>query len=185
MKKHIMIDIETWDTKPSALIRAMAVASFTPDSIISVHLLDLRNTLDEQIELGGTISLDTVEFWRHTFNLGALLDRTCVNDHEVQVKIARMSRCMHIFNKLNTLDVTPDTTIWSRGSFDLDILESLATGLDFTLPWTYWQRADVRTLDQLIPKPVPTRPHDPVSDCLAQILHVQKTLNLIENVKKA
>ncbi len=172
---HIMIDLETWDTTDNSVIRALAMAKFHPTTgDISARLvIDARPSVDNQVEVGRSISEQTQAFWRRQpFSLSKFLNetpreylQTCNSTAMLRSRIADFVR-----PTLQTDEGKPsDGRIWSRGSFDCGILRDLL--IDY--PWRYWQERDVRTLDSLVDKVTPSQPHNPLSDVEAQIQQVR------------
>lgn len=181
MPFHLMLDTETWDTEPTAVVRAVALALFDPLSgdIAARLLLDLRLTVDEQIEAGRTISENTVAWWRgRDLSLSQL-----IGPPDPQTAPQRLEQALQQFGAFirpslatgDNGDAKIAGRIWTRGHFDLPVLASLIRieSPNHPLPWDYWQARDVRTLDEITPKQAPAQPHHPMSDCEAQIAQVR------------
>lgn len=181
----LMVDIETWGTGPDAVVRAVAMATFNPWTgyVFGTAVWDLRGLIDRQLELGGTVDPGTVRWW------GRMPD-------EALGESLRLARHMMPFTQPAELDDAIDSIgvfilshspsrCWSRGAFDYPILARLLDKQGVSPPWQYWQLRDVRTLDDLVPKVKPDRPHHPLSDCLAQIEQVRAALALVPQPKAA
>jgi hypothetical protein len=169
----LMIDLETWDTAPSAAIRAVGLVAFVRDTgwPRGQRLLDCRPCMDEQLAEGRTVSASTVQW--HS-NLEMQLARMLNRERGMKVisveGIAR--RIAEFMQEEKMLEpdgpLREDLRIWSRGNFDMMILRHLLEARSIEPWWRYWQEHDVRTLDLITPKVEPVRPHDPLSDALAQ-----------------
>lgn len=189
-----MIDIETLDTKPSAVVLSIAVVIFgtndfstEPGGVNYVGrspgaTLALWPSLKEQIEMGRTVNAETVRWW-------------CQQD-ERAFENAFAAKHDHIFRptkRWSLADCAGDLkdfmntpmNVWALPpSFDLVILESLFGG---DVPWNFRQARDVRTLRdeaKLPPDFTPPGkfvPHDPISDCRWQIAQVEEARRLLAN----
>ncbi|MFA7331968.1 MAG: 3'-5' exonuclease [Candidatus Delongbacteria bacterium] len=179
MLHHFMIDIETWDTAPTAVIRAIAIVGFNLNGTLNeMTLVDCRRTVDEQIQAGRTTSAETVDWWaKQSFGLGDLLVDT--RHHATDTGIYQTEivepRCLadvvrNVEDGLMAED--GEIRVWSRGHFDITILENLLQAQGDPVPWRYSQVRDVRTLDEIIPPDMAQWEHHPLSDCLAQIRQV-------------
>lgn len=187
MPRHYMIDIETWDTAPSAVIRAIAIVGFDLQEgafIIDTHhssLVDCQRTVDEQIQAGRTVGAETVAWWaRQECPLKELLSHrpTMGNDIEVFESHSLTGMVEHLAGELSCLLAGPEVHIWSRGHFDIAILEHLLRSHGRPIPWSHNQVRDVRTLDEITPPIESTMPHHPLADCLAQIRQVCTALRM-------
>lgn len=183
MTSHFMIDIETWDTAPTAVIRAIAIVGFNLNGTLNeMTLFDCRRTVDEQIQVGRTTSADTVGWWaEQSFGLGDLLVDT--RHHATDTGIYKTEivepRCLAdvVKSVVDGLDCPdPDIRVWSRGHFDIAILENLLQAQGYPIPWRYSEVRDVRTLDEITPPDMAQWEHHPLSDCLAQIRQVCRAL---------
>lgn len=178
MPHHYMIDIETWDTAPTAAIRAIAIAVFDLDGgVHETHFIDCRRTVDEQIAAGRTFDHDTADWWRNQAPSlqDLILQAPAVANPTTSAMPETVGEMIdHVYQSFG--GIFADTRIWSRGHFDVAILEDLIKSIH--VPWQYHQVRDVRTLDELVPPIKPQLPHHPMSDCLAQIQQVCAALGM-------
>ena len=63
MAQHLMVDLETLDTKTSATILTLGAVRFDPFSNTPMKELYLRVDIDSQDALGCTVSDDTLKWW--------------------------------------------------------------------------------------------------------------------------
>lgn len=146
--KHLIVDLETLDTTASSCITAVSFIMFDPsefkglDELVSSSLSIKLNWLD-QMDMGRTVSDDTVEFWKLPENQEAF--KVCVEPKDTDVSIKELPRLLQEFIEANSFD--PDTSlVYSRGNvFDLGILENLFIQLNFDNPLPFWAYRDVRT----------------------------------------
>lgn len=136
MAQHLMVDLETLDTKTSATILTLGAVRFDPYGTAPMKELYLRVCIDSQDPLGCTVSEDTLKWWQNqstdimeeAFNP---VDRIPI--HEV-------------INQFHALAWNCDA-FWSHGStFDIMILQNIYDKLGRAYPWQYWQVRDTRTL---------------------------------------
>ncbi|MGS3390756.1 3'-5' exonuclease [Citrobacter portucalensis] len=61
--KHLMIDIEAMDDKPTAAITAIAAIFFNPETGEVGKTFYRRISLDDAMSNGGTVSAEAIEWW--------------------------------------------------------------------------------------------------------------------------
>lgn len=185
MPRHYMIDIETWDSAPSAVIRAIAIVGFDlKDGLYTIDttctsVTDCRRTVDQQIQAGRTVGAETVDWWATRAPLGPMLNSSRdVANVEVFEPLSLTGVVENLLEDLHGLRADPCTCIWSRGHFDIAILEHLLQAKGRPIPWRHNQVRDVRTLDAITPPVKSQMPHHPLADCLAQIEQVCTALRM-------
>ncbi len=187
MPRHYMIDIETWDTAPTAVIRAIAIVGFDLDGgTRGLNLIDCRRIIDEQIQAGRTTSEETAAWWaKQPIRLDSLLmnTRSHVADTLTIQPLDLPAAAKAVQDALWTED--HDIRVWSRGHFDIAILMNLLAAHGRPIPWRYSQVRDVRTLDEITPPIKAAMPHHPLADCLAQIQQVCAALRMAKAVAQA
>lgn len=175
MKTCMMLDLETLDTRPTAIVLSFGAVVFRDAGGAAevIEHLKLRLQMTEQAAEGKrTFSEDTLRFWLNqdaavradAFGLGIL---------ERVHPIIAMKRVSRLFYKHNCEE------IWSKGPhFDGVIWEDLCRSFHMQCPWNPRQHRDVRTLCEEAGLPHNWKPaqvvfqgvpHDPVYDCLEQI----------------
>lgn len=136
MAQHLMVDLETLDTKTSATILTLGAVRFDPYSSAPMKELYLRVDLTSQDSLGCTVSDDTLNWWKQqdvSIMEEAFDPRNRIPIHEV-------------INQFHALAWNCDA-FWSHGAtFDLMILQNIYDRLGRTYPWNFWQMRDTRTL---------------------------------------
>lgn len=136
MAQHLMVDLETLDTKTSATILTLGAVRFDPYSSAPMKELYLRVDLTSQDLLGCTVSDDTLNWWKQqdvSIMEEAFDPRNRIPIHEV-------------INQFHALAWNCDA-FWSHGAtFDLMILQNIYDRLGRTYPWNFWQMRDTRTL---------------------------------------
>ena len=138
---HGTIDIETLDTKPSALILSIGAVKFDPSSSIDPHSeLYLKINFDEQINLNRTISDATLNWWSK-------------QGSDVQDEAFDQSNALPIEEALKALSKwSIDIDVfWGQGyGFDFTILDDLYKSKKMSSPWNFWQIRDSRTLFSML-----------------------------------
>ena len=181
--RHIMLDIETWDTAPTAIVRAIAVIQFSSDgSIRDEFLIDCRHTVDDQIQAGRTICPDTVAWWNKQPALSKMLDahRDKLRNFHTPTSQAKLADVIGL--AMHNPDC--EAAVWQRGAnFDTDIIKDLLLAADRMAPWRYSRLRDVRTLDEIVPRVESKVPHDPLEDCRAQVKQVLQVLGMVGKLK--
>lgn len=136
MAQHLMVDLETLDTKTSATILTLGAVRFDPYSSAPMKELYLRVDLTSQDSLGCTVSDDSLNWWKQqdvSIMEEAFDPRNRIPIHEV-------------INQFHALAWNCDA-FWSHGAtFDLMILQNIYDRLGRTYPWNFWQMRDTRTL---------------------------------------
>lgn len=167
-----MFDLETLDTKPSAVILSLGAVKFDPRQKgidPNADRLSLRIDIDSQTPLGRTVSDDTIEWWSKQSKEAQEAAFSDVG----RVSIENAVEQFHKF-------VWNSERIWSQGSFDVNIMEHLYTAMNKPYAWQYWQVRDSRTLFDFVDGTLDrTKHHDAVEDAIAQAEAVQRALRKI------
>lgn len=146
---HVMVDIETYDITPSAIILSIGACVIT-DTTQSFYLELNPNTQYER-----TLSLDTQIWWAKQGNPPI---------HGVVDLAQGLQQFASWLDKLQDPPV-----IWCKGTdFDVAILTHAYKQLDINIPWKYTNVRDCRTvfkLAQYQPKPAN---HNALDDAIRQ-----------------
>ena len=168
----VMFDLETLDTKPSAVILSLGAVKFDPRQKgidPNAERLSLRIEIDPQSAMGRTISEDTISWWATQSKQAQ--EAAFGDANRVTVEDA-----VEQFHKF----VWNSERVWSQGSFDVNIIEHLYTSINKPYAWQYWQVRDSRTLFDFIDGQLDrTKHHDAVEDAIAQAEAVQRALRKI------
>lgn len=163
--RGMMIDIETLDTKSSAVVIQIGAVVFDYDQFGEYAVLDefiVFLPVMEQVREGRTISADTVAFWMSRDN-HVMLSNIIVEGHEGKVTL----KDWESFLSSHKCD-----RYWFQGpTFDAIILEDLMK----SVPWKYFQVRDQRTVDDLAIDKQAIKDfkavinHDALADCNNQL----------------
>ena len=175
--KILMIDIETLDTAPTAVILQIAVSVWDG---VSEPIVKSWN-INSECQPDRTVSIKTVEWWMNQIKNGAEVTILSESTFPLASALHGLSHYISHFNSCYPSE------IWSQGNFDIAILSDAYDRLSTFNPLgatNYSVFRDLRTLTHSIPreeyeklKVNPTNPHNAESDCMAQM----KTLINIKN----
>lgn len=168
----LMFDMETLDTKPSAIILSLGAVKFDPTDFNNKYempSLYLRFDIDNQSQLGRTIGESTLDWWKKQ---SPEIQETAFSDND-------RTSLLDAVEKFHQFAWNCDR-IWSQGSFDVNIMEDLYRMIGRTTPWNYWQIRDSRTLFDFIDGNIDrSKHHDALEDAREQARAVQRSLKKI------
>ena len=155
-----MIDLETLDTTPSAVILTVGAVKFNRDSIVDE--LYIRLDVDEQINRNRTVDDRTVEWW--STQPQAIQDEALGEHNRTSVQ--------DTITELNKFIVGCDA-IWGQGyGFDMTLLQDLYLQWGHNIPWNFWNLRDSRTIFKIMPQdPVKVIPKVAAHNALADAHH--------------
>ena len=185
---ELMFDLETLDTKPSAVVLSVGAVVFNTEmsypmsgaagelKAVIVRRFTRVLNMQEQFSRGRTVSQDTLLWWQRqapTARAEAF--------HPVRQPVEAVFNDFHEFVNPYAESFVGDPGInafWaSPVAFDLPIWEDLAMTFNNFVPWKYNQRYDVRTVVREANLSAKNHedekligiPHTPVYDCEWQI----------------
>lgn len=134
MMKHVMIDLETMDTKPSTVILSIGAVKFDPLTGLLGEKYYETVSSDNQFLFHRTVSESTMKWWEE-------------QDEEVRKEAfsgqKSLSGVLHEFATW----LGDGCKVWGNGAtFDISILEH---AYDYNAPWKFWDVRDVRTVVEL------------------------------------
>lgn len=141
MTKHAMIDIETIDTKPSAIVLTVGGVKFNPyDDEYPKNDIYYKIDIDQQNGLGRSTSESTLEWWAKQDQEAqeeAFSEDDRVSVEDFQKDLAKWVRDVDL--------------IWGHGyGFDMTILTNLFQSAGLPVPWNFWVERDTRTVFSLL-----------------------------------
>jgi len=160
-KTHVMIDIETLDTRPTAVIASMAVVRFAlAKGVLTERMWNVA--LQPQLDAGRTISAATLQWW---------FDREKAVQESTFLQAA-----MSPIGVLSELDeiLKKDDLLWGNGAtFDNVLIKHFAENFDRRLRHKYYNDRCFRTLAATFDPQKELRPdnlhkHDALADCQNQ-----------------
>ncbi len=176
--RELMFDLETLDTKPSAIVLSVGAVVWetfkTDTGILGWHVINrFYRILDiqSQAEKKRTVSESTLVWWQ----------RQDANARDEAFSPVRqpVTGVLNDFRRFVDLGSHEINAFWaSPATFDFPMWEDLAMTFSNYVPWSYRQKYDVRTVvreaSYSAKDHVPTRtidglPHMPIYDCEWQI----------------
>lgn len=183
----IMIDIETLDTAPTAVVTSIGAVAFSyaettkdfaePASTTAFYVgLDI----DDQLEMGRTISGPTLAFW--AAQPAGLF-------HQQLAGESSPYEALHILRLFLVQYSSPETDIWCKGAaFDFVLLHNLFKMYGVDWPVNYWQEMCARTIFRTYKTEYEKakalykndNPHHALEDCKTQVLRLNHVLRLVQ-----
>jgi hypothetical protein len=141
----LMIDLETLDTAPSAVIVSVGICAFDNDGIHDKKYYNL--CADEQVRKGRTMSFDTLEWWFRQEK--AVIDAAFNIPTDKKTPIKEFLRQFGFFCSKHHIQ-----KVWAQGmDFDLSMISDLHRQYDVELPYQYFLGRDARTFCEGMKKP--------------------------------
>ncbi|WP_279027083.1 3'-5' exonuclease [Gibbsiella quercinecans] len=176
---HLMLDIETLDTVPSAVILVVAAVFFDPKTGQLGAEFEAAVSC-QKAQPGRTISLDSVAWWARQSNEARKL---AFGGSET------LKRVLSSFSRFIHMNATDSVKVWGNGKeFDCTILEHAFQQLELPCPWRFWDTQDVRTIITLAelhgfnPKkerPFEGTPHRALDDAKHQARYVADAISAL------
>lgn len=171
--KHIMIDLETMDYRPTAAIVSIGAVQFDIQTGEIGKKFYTNVDLQSCINAGLTLCASTIMWWMSQDKEA----QKSLSDAPVSLSVALHS-LEDWFTGLDYCEV------WANSpSFDLNILNNAFSKFAMPLPWRYYNERDCRTLVSFNPgikkSIVNDLAHDALSDCLYQIKYCVAIWNSI------
>lgn len=136
--RHVMLDLETWGTKPGCALRSIGAVSFAPEKAVDYSQSSFYLNIDEAscLEVGLEKERSTVEWWlkQSLESRAALLVKPCL------LRNAVLS--FHEWFRSNQAEY-----IWCHGAnFDEPIWVAAANAVGERTPWKFWNVRCTRTI---------------------------------------
>lgn len=178
--KHIMIDLETLDTKPSAVVVSLGAVAFDPFSGELGEQLSVSfagTGLDTQMKLGRTVSGSTLIWWAQQND--AVRAQLSGGDTHTDI-LDGLSQ----FGAFITRNGNNDACVWGNGAaFDNVILASLYNTFKREAPWSFSKDRCYRTMKNLYGRNIPLERlgehHNALADALSQATHLARIFHHI------
>lgn len=194
---HVVIDLETLDTKPSAAVIAVAAVAIDPDKR-DIYRFYYPVTLDSNLKVGRTINGDTLGWWMRLVTqspeAAKLMEVVSLSGEEnnhyglehVLIKLAAWLK--------ELMTDKSGLCVWGNGAdFDIAILNSAFAGCGLDIPWYYGNVRCLRTLrfvsgfhdkwPDYYDTVKPMVPHHALYDALAEALWLDVILDNLNHQK--
>jgi len=136
----IMIDIETLDIRPTAVILSVAAVAFNrSDENYNIEPFDVKiDSLDQDASYQRTIDPDTEKWWEQQTEIA----RDAAFNGQITLRHALHKLTFFIRNNTNIETVR----VWAKSpGFDLAIIKNALEYFKYNTPWQYQNERDVRT----------------------------------------
>lgn len=142
--KHLMIDLESMDNKPTAAMTALAAVFFNPETGEIGPRFYRRISLANSVDYGCTMGADTVLWWMRQ-SVEARSEFLCDDCQDLDFALQDFSAFIQENSDPRHVQV------WGKGpSFDNVIIKHAAEKCGLIQPlWNFWNDRDVRTIEQL------------------------------------
>lgn len=184
----VMIDIETLDKEPSAVITSIGAVLFSPhdEEVTRERSILVKPSKENQLKMGRTVSVSTIGWWV----------KESPDQFLKEISLDGESSVANALNDLTEFCLSSIVTdefyrqgfvnYWFHGpQFDCVKLESLYKSVNMDPPWNYNEVRDSRTLFSLLPEDprdfTGQTAHDALDDAIVQARGVQvafRKLNL-------
>ena len=168
MAIHGMIDLETLDTRPEAVVLTVGAIKFDPFTREDPHSeMYYRLDADTQAMAGRTVDDRTVEWWG-------------TQPPEVWQEALGDDNRTYVADFIRDLQkwLVGVEVVWAQGyGFDMTILENMYRSVGVPIPWNFWQVRDSRTLFKCCKedprKSMQTDLHNALADAYFQAKSIQ------------
>lgn len=163
----VMIDIETLDTRASAVILSIGAVKFDPNKQgVILEGFHEHIDIDSCLKAGRTVSGSTVLWWLEQENdaRNRIVDANRISLHDALAKLSTF--------------IGPNDRVWGNGAaFDNAVLTAAYDAVGLPAPWKFWNDRCYRTMKSLysnVPQPAFAGvAHDALDDAVKQALHLQ------------
>lgn len=139
---HVMVDLETLDTQPTAVVLSIGAVRFDPND----HDSPLKDTFyrvlssNDQFELERSTSTSTVSWWAgQSEEARKVLDEAATAEDEVHLQLMEFAEWLG-----------KDALVWGNGpAFDNTVLADLYRQYEIRQPWSFRNDRCFRTLCML------------------------------------
>lgn len=172
--KHVMLDLETWGTRPGSALRSIGMVQFDPRFAGFGKEFYCNLEREDQIRLGATIDKSTEDWWaRQSKKAQDALEADQLPLKEACELVRKYFRETHV------------THVWAQGSnFDPVLLEASFGFAGVTVPWKFYNTRDTRTaynIASLDTKTIPRKGehHNALEDAKHQVRCVYMSYKIL------
>jgi hypothetical protein len=175
MAQDIMIDLETLGITPNSVVLTIGAVIFDPRGNGVTEVLDLRPSIEEQLEMGRVVNDATVTWWG---NQSASAQHEALGDHD-RIPLLEAMEKLHKFcwNR---------GKVWSHGAaFDVVLMENCWAAVGMQEPWVFSTVRDTRTIYDITGVSLKdggyVTTHKASEDATRQAVIVQKAYQILMN----
>ena len=174
---NIMLDLETWNNEPTAVVIQCAAIKFDPKTGKMGEIFNVHIDAEDEMANGFTVGANTLYWW---FNQSEMAQVSAVGPKNERMECKMAWLDFNLFCK-------GVKNIWSHASFDAAIVIHHMKTLDITPLYSFRAMKDLRTaqlFSGIDPRPYKNEAsgplHDAVVDCKVQIAWFSDAFNRIE-----
>lgn len=182
MTEHVMLDLETWSIKKTAMIISIGAVKFDPTgySVIERFHVGIDPEMSPALVEKFDIDPSTIKWW---------MDPKQDRPRARWLEMEKLDLATALFGFAEWFGNDPDVLVWGNAStFDNVVLRNAYEALYMDCPWGFRSDRCYRTLKNMaqhVPLPVPAenmegQAHDALFDATLQALHLQDLLRHIE-----
>lgn len=181
--QDVMLDIETFDTRTSAVVLSIGAVFFCPfePALGETFYVELVDDIDGQVAMGRTVALSTVRWWLQQEDAARQLfssDLTRASRRATTVDALEQFKSF-----LGASGGPAATRVWGNGAeFDNAIVASLYETYGQSAPWRFYNNRCFRTLKNLNNDPHQTLQrfdgvkHNALDDAIHQAISAKRLL---------
>jgi len=174
--QHVMLDLETWGTKPGSALRSIGMVQFDPRFAGFGKEFYCNMDDESQLALGATKDQKTVEWWaRQSKAAQEALEADKLHVHDACDKVREYFR------------QTKVSHVWAQGSnFDPVLLEAIFDLAGKVVPWKFYNTRDTRTIYSAASYDTKRMPrqgehHNALEDAKHQVRCVFRSYQILHN----
>lgn len=185
--KHIMLDLETLDSCPTAVVLSIGAVAFDPYSTAlgDRFYVELTDDIAAQQSRGRTISGGTVKWWMQQDVLATQVFATPPMEGVERVDTFD---ALDRFGRFVAANGDDEVELWGNGAdFDNIVLGSLYDAFGVRKPWSYRRNRCYRTMKNLGIGPRKAQimhegvAHNALDDAITQARHLQEIFACLDH----
>lgn len=185
---NIMVDLETLDTGPDAVVISIGAVAFDPETrkLGNTFYMEMSEDIDAQQRLGRTISGETLLWW---MGQSAESKTVFAKDGSVSPDVrATTYEVLQKFRAFVEAHGADKVMLWGNGAnFDNVILRTLYSAFGMEAPWKFYNDRCYRSVKDLairLGEPdFPTRigtHHNALDDAITQAVYLQRAIECLK-----
>lgn len=145
MSMHCMIDLETLDTRPSAVVLSIGAVLFDPNSDFLGPTYYAKLEIADQVERGRTKSAATMEWWAKQSDAAREEAFGMKDKQPTEIVLSSLRQFIN-----HAVVNSGLVGVWGNGAaFDNVIVNDLYASFGAARPWPYWMDCCFRTVKSL------------------------------------
>lgn len=168
----IMLDIETLGITDDAVILEIGAECFDPVTRERGAMFTV--TVEPVAQRGRTIDAATLVWW-----LADADRQQCLASYMVDKNARSLDMALAGLADFFTENVAEGADVWTKGAFDLRLLDHAFAAGWSAAPWHYWQARELRTVMKLAGLAKQPAAHNALEDAVVQVNALFRALNAL------